>query len=147
MMEQPGNEKTFNHKTASTVDKIALLGELEHAYAHAVRSAVSLHPAEEESDDSDWAKYAIWAKAIKEMRREYQRKAFPDLDEYDWCLLKALSRVRQLAYETQGSDYALLKEIDDLVDDITSAMMGQDLSGCAACREDSRMVQLEGNTK
>lgn len=132
-------EKTFNHKTASIVDKIALLGEIEHAYAHAVRSATSLY--EEERDDSDFAKYAIWAGQLRELRREVQRKAFPDLTEYDWCLLKALSRVRQLAYETQWGDFETLKAIEDVVDDITSDIFGEDLHGCASCREDRQFGQ------
>ena len=129
------DEKLFNHKATGIVDKIALLGEIQHAEAHAIRSAISLYDPEKE-DDSDWGKYAIWAKALKDLRREYQRKAFPGLSEYDWCLLKSLSRVRQLAYETQGSDYKLAKEIDDLIDDITGEIFGEDLSQCAACKED-----------
>lgn len=132
-MKEEGT-KNFNHKTASVVDKIALLSELEHAYAHAVRSAISLY--DPEKDNSDFAKYAIWAGQIKNVRREFQRRAFPDLGEYDWCLLKALSRVRQLAYETAGKDYDILKMIDDLVDDITGTMFNEDLSQCYSCRED-----------
>lgn len=133
-MKNEEAKKNFNHKTASTVDKIALLGELEHAYAHAVRSAASLYNPE--SDDSDFARYAIWAAQIRDIRRAYQRSAFPDLSEYDWCLLKSLSRVRQLAYETAGRDFDVLKSIEDLIDDITGTMFDEDLSQCAACRED-----------
>lgn len=124
----------FNHKTAATIDLISELGELEHSFWHAKRSAVSLYNPDDKDDDK-WGKYAIWAKAIQEMRRAYQAKVFPDLSEYDWCLLKSLSRIRQIAYETLD-DYGTLKDIDDLVDDITSDIFGTDLSGCAVCKED-----------
>ena len=127
-------QKTFDHSKAGTADKIALLAELQHIEAHALRSAVSLYLGE--NDDSDWARYAILAKRAKELRREYQRANFPQLSEYDWCLCKAGARLRQLAYETQESDYAILKELDDLVDDIWGSALGIDLSDCAACRED-----------
>lgn len=127
-------EKTFNHNTAKIIDLISELGELEHAFWHAKRSAISLYDPDSEGGE-EYGKYAIWAKAIQEMRREYQAKAFPELEEYDWCLLKSLSRVRQLAYETL-EDYAALKALDELVDDITSTIFGVDLSGCAVCKED-----------
>lgn len=132
-------EKTFNHAKAGIADKIALLSELQHVEAHALRSAVSLY--EEESDDSEWVKYAIWAKRAKELRREYQRKMFPELSEYDWCLCKAAARLRQLAYEAQESDYAMLKALDDFVDEIWGTALGTDLSDCSACRDDKAPVE------
>ena len=133
------NEKKFDHKKAEISDKIALLSELEHIRAHALRSAVSLY--EEESDDSEWIRYAIIAKQAKEIRRGYQKKALPELSEYDWCLVKAASRLRQLAYEVQDSDYGMLKIIDDFVDDILGGAFDMDLSDCFACKEDSGVVE------
>lgn len=140
-MERDGN--AFNHNTAKTIDLISELGELEHAFWHAKRSAISLYNPDNEDDDK-WGKYAIWAKSIQEMRRAYQAKAFPDLSEYDWCLLKALSRVRQIAYETLD-DYEALKDLDGLVDDITGEIFGTDLSGCAVCKEDKENKENKEN--
>lgn len=133
-MEAEQNEKTFDHKKASVADKIALLGELEHIRAHAVRSAVSLY--DEESDDSDWIRYAVIAKQARDIRRLYQKKHLPELSEYDWCLFKAASRLRQLAYEVQEDDYGMLKIIDDFVDDILGGALNMDLSDCVSCKED-----------
>lgn len=132
-------EKNFNHNKAGVSDKIALLSELEHVRAHAIRSAVSLYV--EEKDNSEWLRYAILAKQAKNIRRLCQKKFFPDLSEYDWCLFKAASRVRQLAYEVQEDDYGLLKIVDDFVDDILGGALDMDLSDCAACREDSDVVE------
>lgn len=133
-MESEREEKSFDHKKASVSDKIALLGELEHIRAHAVRSAVSLY--DEESDDSEWIRYAVIAKQAREIRRLYQKKHLPELSEYDWCLFKAASRLRQLAYEVQEDDYGILKIIDDFVDEILGGALGMDLSDCASCKED-----------
>lgn len=133
------DEKKFDHKKAEVSDKVAVIGELEHIRAHALRSVVSLY--EEESDDSDWIRYAVIAKQAKELRREYQKKMLPELSEYDWCLFKAASRLRQLAYETQADDYGMLKEIDDLVDDILGGALNMDLSDCRACKDDMGVVE------
>lgn len=133
-MESEQKEKTFDHKKAGVSDKIALLGELEHIRAHAVRSAVSLY--DEESDDSEWIRYAIIAKHAKEIRRLYQKKHLPELSEYDWCLFKAASHLKQLAYEVQEDDYGMLKIIDDFADDILGGALDMDLSDCKACKED-----------
>ena len=130
--------KTFDHTKASVADKIALLGELEHIRAHALRSAVSVY--DEESDDSDWVKYAIIAKQAREIRRLYQKKHLPEVSEYDWCLVKAASRARQLAYEVQEDDYGMLKIIDDFLDEILGGAFNMDLSDCQSCREDSEEV-------
>lgn len=133
-MEAEQNEKTFDHKKASVADKIALLGELEHIRAHAVRSAVALY--DEESDDSDWVRYAVIAKQARDIRRLYQKKHLPELSEYDWCLFKAASHLRQLAYEVQDDDYGMMKIVDDFIDDILGGALNMDLSDCASCKED-----------
>ena len=131
---ETAKEQEFDHKKAGISDKVAVLAELEHVRAHAIRSAVSLY--DEDSDNSDWVRYAVIAKQARDLRREYQKRVFPELSEYDWCLVKAASHLRQLAYEVQEDDYAALKAVDDLVDDIIGGAFGMDMSGCRACKED-----------
>ena len=130
------DEKTFNHNKASVADKIALIGELEHGRAHCVRAAASVW---REDDDSESIQYLLWAKRFQEIRREYMRKHFGKLKESDWCLFKVSTRLRQLAYEVCEGDVEELKEIDDLVDEITGKALDMDLSGCESCKEDKEV--------
>lgn len=132
-METQTTEKTFDHAKASVGDKIALLGELEHGRAHCVRAAASVW---REDDDSDSVQYLLWAKRFQEIRREYMRKHFGELKESDWCLFKVSARLRQLAYEVCEGDVEELKEMEDLIDEITGKALDMDLSECVSCRED-----------
>lgn len=136
-METQGTEKTFNHDKASVSDKIALISELEHIRRHALRAALSL-AGEEESDDCDLSstEYLIIAKRAKELRREYMRKYFGEIDQYSWCLCKSAACLRQLTYEVAEGDAEELREIDDLVDEIWGKAIKQDLSDCSSCRGD-----------
>ncbi len=127
------NEKTFNHDKAGVADKIALIGELQHGRRHCVRAAAS---AWREDDDSDSIQYLLWAKRFQEMRREYMKKHFSELKETDWCLLKVCAELRSLAYEVCEGDVEELKEIDDLIDEITGKAINMDMSDCVSCRED-----------
>lgn len=133
-MDNAENEKTFNHSKASIADKIALVAELEHGRRHALRAAAS---AWREDDDSDSMQYLIWAKRFQEIRREYMKKHFGELKETDWCLFKVSASLRQLAYEVCEGDVEELKEIEDLIDEITGKALGMDMSSCLACREDA----------
>lgn len=128
-------EKTFNHAKAGIADKILVLSEFEHLRRHAIRSAVSVFD-EDSSDNTKWVHYAVIASRAQALRRLYQQKHFGSLSEYDWCLCKSAACLRQLAYETQENDYGMLKMIDDLVDEVWGTALGEDLSSCAACRED-----------
>ena len=130
------DEKTFNHDKASVADKIALIGELEHGRAHCVRAAASVW---REDDDSESIQYLLWAKRFQEIRREYMRKHFSNLKESDWCLFKVSARLRQLAYEVCEGDVEELKEIEDLIDEITGKALDMDLSDCVACKEDKEV--------
>jgi hypothetical protein len=132
-MEEQGTKKTFNHSKASVGDKIALIGELEHGRAHCVRSAAATW---KEEDDSESMQYLIWAKRFQEIRRDYMRKHFSELKESDWCLFKVCSRLRQLLYETCEGDIEELKEMEDLIDEITGKALNMDLSDCEVCRSD-----------
>lgn len=126
-------EKTFDHDKASVADKIALIGELQHGRRHCVRSAAS---AWREEDDSDSVQYLLWAKRFQEIRREYMKKHFSELKETDWCLLKVCTELRSLAYEVCEGDVEEIKEIEDLIDEITGKSIDMDMSNCLACRED-----------
>ena len=137
-MDNAENEKTFNHSKASIADKIHVLGELQHGRRHCIRSAAS---AWREDDDSDSIQYLLWAKRFQEIRREYMRKHFGDLKETDWCLLKVCAELRSLVYEVCEGDAEELKEIEDLIDEITGKALGMDLSGCQSCRADSEAIE------
>ena len=123
--------KTFNHSKGATADRIAIIGEMEHARRHALRSAVVLSQ-EEKSDDA--FKFLVWAKQLMDLRRKYMMQWFPNVDAKHWCLCKATACLRQLAYEL-GED-GLLQSIDTITDEVWEDATGEDLSDCAACKED-----------
>lgn len=139
-MNDEENQKTFNHNKASVSDKIAFIGELEHARRHALRAAASA--LGEERDDSDFSereestRYLIIAKQAQTLRREYMRKHFGELKDSDWCLCKAAACIRQIAYEVCEGDVEELREIDDFVDQIWGEALDMDLSDCRSCIED-----------
>lgn len=121
------------HTTASKQDIISLIGELEHSYRHALRSAATV------KDEARATKYAVYANTIRQLRRKVMSQNL-DIDEYSWCLCKSTACIRQLSYELFNGDIELLKEIDNLVDEVWSNALGEDISGCEACREDKRAV-------
>ena len=137
-MIEPQKNEIFNHSKASVSDKIRLIGELEHARAHALRSAAA---AWREDDDSDSVKYILMAKRAQTLRREYMQKHFGDLKDTDWCLCKLSASLRQVAYEVCEGDVEELKEIDDFVDEIWGAALNMDLSDCVACKEDRTTLE------
>lgn len=122
------------YNTRNTVDIIALIGELEHARRHALRASVT---ASNEEDGEKAFSYQMFANKAQRLRRELTEKNFPDLDEKDWCLVKVAACLRQINYETFTDNTKALSEIDGLVDEILELATGEDLSGCAACREDA----------
>lgn len=122
---------SFNHSRGEIADKIALIGELEHARRHALRSAAM--KVDDEDSKSD---FLIIAQIAKELRRELMQKSFPDIDQTYWCLCKSAACLRQLAYEVCKGDAEFLRRVDDLVDDIWERALGVDLSDCPACIED-----------
>lgn len=121
---------TFDHQTAGISDAIRLVGELEHIRAHALRSAVVAEGTEDEMF------YLVLAQQAKEMRREFMQDHFPKIDSKLWCLCKSAATLRQIAYETWGEKAEQLKRIDNMVDEIWGKATGEDLSDCAACKED-----------
>lgn len=125
--------KEFDHKKAGVADKIALIGELEHARYHALRSAVATW---NEEDNSRAVGYLIKASQARQLRRAYMKKHFGEIDDPDWCLCKSAARIRQLAYEVCEGDAEELRDLDDFVDGVFEGALGIDLSDCVACKED-----------
>ena len=123
------DKPTFNYDTANLADQISCIGELEHAYYHALKSASSV-------EETDAVYYLTLASMIKDYRRKYMREHFPDIKETDWCLLKAIETVRQRVYESSESSYKDLKEVNDLWSLITEHIFEKDMSGCAVCKAD-----------
>lgn len=132
------SEKEFNHAKASTSDKIALIGELEHMRRHALRAAASTW---REDDDSESKRYLLIAKEAQELRRAYMRNHFGEIKDSDWCLCKSAACLRQLAYEVCEGDDLELKELDDFVDEILGGALKMDLSDCEACQSDRQSGQ------
>lgn len=122
-----------NHDTLMISDKISLIGELQHIIRHSIRSAVV---ASKNNQDELVIQYLVYARQAKEIRRKYMAKHFGDIDEKDWCLCKSSAELRQLLYETNEGDIELLKDVDELIDNIWSNAIGEDLSGCQSCKED-----------
>lgn len=123
-----------SYSKRNTVDIIALIGELEHARRHALRSVVT---AISEEDDDRAFEYQVFASKAQRLRRSLTEQTFPEVGEKDWCLIKCAACLRQLNYETFTDHTGFLEEIDGLVDEILELATGEDLSGCAACREDA----------
>lgn len=135
-MSNDNERENFDHAKAGVGDRIATVGEMEHLRRHALRSAISL----EEGNESAFS-YLVWAKTLQDMRREYMRKHFGEIDDKLWCMCKSAACLRQLAYEIDGDDANFLKEVDNLVDDIWGTAVNKDLSDCESCRSDREEVQ------
>lgn len=124
------DEQETKYKTLNTSDHIRVIGELEHIYSHAMRSK------QVAKDTDDEVFYQVIANKAKALRRQYMRTYFPDCDDKLWCLGKASASLRQVVYESDEGHTELVKEADDLVDEIWGRISGKDLSSCAACRDD-----------
>lgn len=129
------SSKGFNHEKGGVADRISIIGELEHARRHAIRSAIVLY-TEEKAEEG--FKFLVWAKQLQDMRRAYMGKHFMNIDTKHWCLCKSTACLRQLAYEVEGDDSEFLVEVDNLVDQIWSDATGEDLSECESCRKDKK---------
>ena len=135
-MSNDNERENFDHAKAGVGDRIAAVGEMEHLRRHALRSAVS----SEEGSELAFS-CLVWAKQLQDMRREYMRKHFGEIDDKLWCMCKSAACLRQLAYEVDGDDANFLKEVDNLVDDIWGTAVSKDLSDCESCRADREEVQ------
>lgn len=135
-MSNDNERENFDHAKAGVGDRIAAVGEMEHLRRHALRSAVSSEEGSELAFNC-----LVWAKQLQDMRREYMRKHFGEIDDKLWCMCKSAACLRQLAYEVDGDDANFLKEVDNLVDDIWGTAVNKDLSDCESCRADREEVQ------
>lgn len=135
-MSNDNERENFDHAKAGVGDRIAVIGEMEHLRRHALRSAIS----SEEGSELAFS-CLVWAKQLQDMRREYMRKRFGEIDDKLWCMCKSAACLRQLAYEVDGDDANFLKEVDNLVDDIWGTAVNKDLSDCESCRSDREEVQ------
>lgn len=135
-MSNDNERENFDHVKAGVGDKIVTVGEMEHLRRHALRSAISSEEGSELAFNC-----LVWAKQLQDMRREYMRKHFGEIDDKLWCMCKSAACLRQLAYEVDGDDVNFLKEVDNLVDDIWGTAVNKDLSDCESCRSDREEVQ------
>lgn len=135
-MSNDNERENFDHAKAGVGDRIATVGEMEHLRRHALRSAISSEEGSELAFNC-----LVWAKQLQDMRREYMRKHFGEIDDKLWCMCKSAACLRQLAYEVDGDDANFLKEVDNLVDDIWGTAVNKDLSDCESCRADREEVQ------
>lgn len=135
-MSNDNERENFDHAKAGVGDRIATVGEMEHLRRHALRSAIS----SEEGSELAFS-CLVWAKQLQDMRREYMRKHFGEINDKLWCMCKSAACLRQLAYEIDGDDANFLKEVDNLVDDIWGTAVNKDLSDCETCRSDREEVQ------
>ena len=118
----------MDYDKLNVTDCLALISELEHMRRHLLRSV-------QYADDDDKIFYLVTAKQCQELRRKYMEKYFP-VDTKMWCLVKSAATLRQLSYETMSDDVDMLKEIDDIVDNVMEKATGKDLSECEACKQD-----------
>lgn len=117
------------HKTLALSDKIRLLSEIEHSRHHLARAA---HVAED-GEQKFW--YQVKAEQAKQLRRKVQAQ-WLKTGELDWCLVKSSARLKWLNEEVLSSDIELFSEIESFADDVLGHALGEDLSGCASCREE-----------
>lgn len=127
-------QQEAKYKTLNTSDHIRVIGDLEHIYSHAMRSKQVAWGTDDE------VFYQVIANKAKALRRKYMRTYFPDCDDKLWCLGKASASLRQVAYESDEGKTELIKDVDDIVDQIWEKISGRDLSDCAACKEDKKDV-------
>lgn len=125
-------ESQINHDKLSLLDRVSIVGELEHIRRHAIRSAKA------SEQDEDKLFYEVIAEQSKNLRRKYQ-KEYLNCDEKDWCLVKAAASLKQLFYEI-GGDYEYLNDTENLADNILSHAFHQDLTNCEACAKDKNDV-------
>jgi hypothetical protein len=124
---------TLGHEKLVLSDLLALVGELEHARRHAIRSA---HVTEELEEKIF---YEVTANKARDIRRKVMDSL--GLKDEDWCLVKSASALRQLAYEVGLSGEAG-HELEQMVDQIYSEAFGTDMSGCKSCINDRPQADI-----
>lgn len=110
------------HTVRAFSDRVALIGELEHAARHAVAAY----------SESGEMEYLDTAHLSMEIRRKMMGAM--DISDRDWCLAKATASIKQLAGELR--DPYAIKACDVLVNRVWGKVLGVEIAGCEACRED-----------
>lgn len=118
------------HKKLGVEDKLYLIGEIEHARRHALKSAA----VAEEKEDKIF--YYVKANQALELRRKHQEKLGP-IKITDWCLTKVATEIKQLNQETFDGDMELFEETQKFADGLASHALETDLSGCQSCESDA----------
>ena len=124
------DKQAKKYQTLNISDHIRSIGELEHIYSHAKRSQ------QVAKDTDDEVFYQVVANKAKALRRKYMKTYFSDCPDELWCLGKASASLRQVAYEADEGHTELVKEVDDLVDEIWGRITDEDLWGCQSCKSD-----------
>lgn len=114
----------FNHNTKSVDDTLHLIGELELVRKHAVYAAGQFP-----DDEVAMMVLARRAKAIR-------RSLMPEVGKQFHCILKHLSTARELSYEVYDGDNHVVKQMDEMVQQLWLQATGEDLELCSACVED-----------
>lgn len=127
------DKKGFNFDEANLSDQITVVGEAEHIYMHACKSAAVSSP-----DDAIF--YQTLADMTKNFRRKFMREHFPNVKEEDWCLVKAVDALRQRVFESAATSHDNLRDVNNLWAMTMEHVFGVDLSGCMACKKDSEPV-------
>ena len=124
------------HKHLALEDTLALIGELEHARRHNLRSYYSA------TEQEDKFFYLVTAAQAQRLRRKVQGK-LGNIDTEDWCILKSAQAIRQLNYELMEGDEGLFNDLESFVDSINTHALKQDMSGCRACQDDRNEIKSE----
>lgn len=118
------------HKKLSVVDILSELGELEHLRRHCLLASVV-------APEDEIISLLVIAKQCQEARRKLQKKYFPDVKEYYWCIIKSSARLLQLWEELAGGDKEELAEIKNIINSAVELSTGEDISMCESCKKDS----------
>jgi len=127
-------EQEKKYQTLNISDHIRAISELEHIYSHSIRSKQVAEGTEDE------VFYQTIANKAKALRRKYMKTYFPDCPDELWCLGKASASLRQVVYEADEGHTELVKEADDLVDEIWGRISHTDLYGCKICSDDKSEI-------
>lgn len=120
------------------MDTLWLLAELEHSRRHLLRTARIT------KDEDKQFKCMVKSKEAQDLRRRVQEKL--ELEEEDWCQVKAAMAIKQLAYETFAGDIELLGDLEDYTDSLLTLCLDEDFSGCPSCRADAEEMEgTDGN--
>lgn len=110
------------HEMRAFSDRVALIGELEHLARHSVAAY----------SESGEVAYLETAKQAVDIRRRIMGAM--GISDRDWCLAKASAAAKQLAGEL--IDPYAIKAIDGLSSAVWARILGIEIAGCEACKED-----------